>query len=168
MKIGNSLVALLGCTLVCCSGGCASIISGREADIAINSNPSQARVAIKNEKGETVATSMTPAKMSLKRTNGIFKKAPRYSAIIEKPGYQTAKVSINPKLNPWVFGNIALGGVIGLAADSATGAIWKYAPNEIDQSLSPVSNEYYSDVEDEKISVANHETAVEVASDEIE
>jgi hypothetical protein len=167
MKIGNRLVVLVGCVLVCSSVGCASIISGREADIAINSNPPQACVAIQNEKGETVATSMTPATVSLKRTNGIFKKAPRYSAIIEKPGYQTAKVDINPKLNPWVFGNIALGGVIGLAADSATGAIWKYTPHEIDQSLSPLSNEYYSGGAEEPIPVANHET-VTIASDQVE
>jgi hypothetical protein len=133
------------CGLLCLSTACASIISGREAEIAIKTNPPRARVVIQNDKGETVATSTTPAKISVKRGNGIFRKAPRYSAVIEKPGYESAHVDIKPKVNPWILGNIAFGGVIGLAADSATGAIWRYTPTEIEQSLVPMSREYYSE-----------------------
>jgi hypothetical protein len=161
-------VGLAACVLSILSSGCASVISGREADIAIKSNPPRAHVMIQNEKGETVATSTTPTKISLKRSNGIFKKAPRYAAVIQKPGYQTAKVKIDPKLNPWVFGNIALGGVIGLAADSATGAIWNYAPNDIDQSLEPISTEYYSNTNNPDIELASHDEPIVTAMDESE
>jgi hypothetical protein len=134
-------------TVICLSTGCASIISGREADIAIKTNPSQAQVAIQNEKGDTVATSTTPAKISLKRSNGMFRKAPRYAAVIEKPGYETSQVDIKPKVNPWILGNVVFGGVIGLAADSATGAIWRYTPDEINQTLVPLSDEYLSEAQ---------------------
>lgn len=162
------LVSLVVCGLASLNSGCASVISGREADIAIKSNPPRAHVMIQNEKGETVATSTTPTKISLKRSNGIFRKAPRYSAVFHKPGYQTAKVNINPKLNPWVFGNIALGGVIGLAADSATGAIWNYAPNDINQSLEPISTEYYSNTDEPDVELASHDEPIATATDESE
>lgn len=162
------LLGLAASGLSILSSGCASVISGREADIAIKSNPPSAQVMIQNEKGETVATSITPTKVSLKRSNGIFRKAPRYSAIIQKQGYQTANVKIDPKLNPWVFGNLALGGVVGLAADSATGAMWNYAPNDIDRSLKPLATEYYSDTRESDIEVASYEATPAAATNNSE
>ncbi len=135
-------------------------MNGRHAEVAIKSNPSHAQVSVQNEKGETVATSKTPATVTLKRSNGLFRKAPRYTAFIAKPGYETAQVRINPKWNPWILGNIAIGGVIGLAADSATGAIWRYAPADINQALTPVSEEYYSGTDSAAVSVAGYDAEV--------
>lgn len=139
--------------------GCATIVSGRNANVSITSNPPAALVAVHNEKGETVATATTPATVSLRRSQGIFRKAPRYSATIEKPGYQTSQVRIDPKINPWIIGNVALGGVIGLAADSATGAMWRYTPDEIHQDLTLLSNSSYasSPAIDEKIVPASYD-----------
>ena len=136
------------------ASGCASVVSGRDTAVSINSFPSSAHVRIRNEKGETVATATTPAKVSLKRGNGIFKKAPQYTATIQKPGYQTAQVKIAPKLNPWVFGNIVIGGPIGLAADSATGAIWRYTPEDINQSLAPYQNPQLSQTNQSRLEQA--------------
>jgi hypothetical protein len=159
----NSMLGF--CVVALMSVGCATVMNGRNAEVAVRSNPAGARVSVQSEKGETVATSKTPGRVTLKRSNGLFRKAPRYTAFIEKPGYETAKVSINPKWNPWILGNVVLGGVIGLAADSATGAIWRYSPDAIAQDLSPISDEYYSDSPpvSAPVAVANHET--EVATD---
>jgi hypothetical protein len=138
--------------------GCATVMNGRHAEVAIKSKPAGARVSVQNEKGETVATSKTPGTVTLKRSHGLFRKAPRYTAFIEKPGYETAQVSINPKWNPWILGNVVLGGVIGLAADSATGAIWRYSPDDINQPLSPISDEYYSDNTAPGVSTVDYES----------
>ncbi|QEG36880.1 hypothetical protein [Bythopirellula goksoeyrii] len=136
----------LGLTLLSLGvgSGCASIVSGRNNDVAIKSYPPQANVVIQNENGETVATAMTPAKVSLKRGNGILRKPPRYVATIAKPGFQPTRVPINPKMNPWVAGNLLIGGPLGLAADSATGAIWRHSPADIKTKLTPYDGAQYS------------------------
>ena len=117
--------------------GCASIISGRSVEVPINTTPSAAHVTVSNDQGELVAQAQTPAVVTLKRGRGFLRKPPRYLATIEKQGHQTHEVEINPTVNPWVAGNIALGGVIGLVADSATGAMWRMSPGEIDCTLAP-------------------------------
>ena len=116
--------------------GCASIISGRRADVAINSSPEDARLVVRDKQGRTVATATTPAVVSLKRGDGLFKKA-EYTATIEKPGYTTAHVPIESRVNPWLFGNVLFGGVIGLAIDPYTGAMWRPSPGEINEELAP-------------------------------
>jgi hypothetical protein len=156
-RFRQSITLGLSTTFVLLFFGCATIINGRHAEVAIKSQPAGAQVSVQNEKGETVATSKTPSRVTLKRSNGLFRKAPRYTAFIEKPGYETAQVSINPKWNPWILGNVVIGGIVGLAADSATGAIWRYAPAEIDRHLDPLPNENYAENGAAAISVVNHE-----------
>ena len=131
--------------------GCATVTSGRYAEVSIKSNPEGARVDVRNEEGETVVTSKTPATVQLKRSNGIFRKAPRYTATIQKPGFQPTRVAINPKVNPWIVGNLALGGVAGFGADYATGAMWRYSPNQIEKKLSPFESPTYSQTEGEEL-----------------
>lgn len=123
--------------------GCASIVGGTHNDVSINSYPPKARVLVRDQNGQTVAKGMTPAKVSLKRGNGLLRKTPTYTAIIEKPGYQPAQVRIDPKLNPWIVGNLVLGGPFGVMADSVTGAMWRHSPNKIEQKLQPYQQEYY-------------------------
>jgi hypothetical protein len=154
--------------MICLTPGCASIVSGRHAEVTVNSSPPHAHVAVRNEQGETVATSQTPGTVSLKRSNGLFRKAPRYTVFIEKPGYETARVSVNPKWNPWILGNIALGGVVGLAADSATGAVWRYTPEDINQPLSPISGEYLSHRSSPQVSKVSYDGPATVIVSETE
>ncbi len=119
------------------SAGCASIISGRHAEVAINTTPPNAHVIIHDKRGKEVANVMTPAKVALKRSDKIIFPA-RYTATIEAPGYQTAQVPMNSTVNPWVLGNIVIGGIPGLIIDDATGAAWKPKHDEIYQQLAPV------------------------------
>ena len=155
----NSSHSVLYCCAVvgfCSLSGCASIISGREADVTINTNPPAAHVVVQNETGENIASAVTPATISLKRGRGFFKKAPRYVAKIEKQGYEPKRVAIRPKLNPWILGNVALGGVIGLAADSATGAMWRFTPDDIEQQLTPYQGPQYSQSQSGEVVQASH------------
>jgi hypothetical protein len=130
---------LAGVCLVCLgASGCASIISGRHAEVAINSYPPDAEVQVRDDQGRTVAVGRTPAVVSLKRGNGFLKKA-KYTATIEKPGYSTAHVPINSTLNPWIAGNVIFGGIPGLVIDPYTGAMWQPTPTAINEELQPSS-----------------------------
>lgn len=127
-----SLVLLVACS------GCASLVSGRHAEVAINSHPEDAQVTVRDREGRMVASARTPAVVSLKRGAGFLRKA-EYTATIEKPGYAAAHVPIDGRLNPWLFGNLLAGGVVGLAVDPYTGAMWRPSPSTIDQQLAPSS-----------------------------
>jgi hypothetical protein len=120
--------------------GCASIISGRSAEVAIDSYPQGARVVIHDNDGREVAALNTPGVVSLKRNRHYFLPA-RYTATIEAPGYAPAEVAIRSSINPWVLGNIVVGGVPGLIVDNATGAAWKPSQSEIHRQLTPLGNE---------------------------
>jgi hypothetical protein len=137
MSLRVSLHAAAAIAMLSLSG-CASIISGRHADVAINSAPANAHVTVRNQEGQTVAEATTPAVVSLKRGAGFFKRA-NYVATIEKPGYQTADIPIRSKLNPWIAGNLVFGGVTGLVVDPYTGAMWKPNPAQIHQNLYPLN-----------------------------
>jgi len=120
------------------SGGCASIMSGRTATVTIDSRPSDADVVIRNKRGDEVLTTHTPATVELRRKDGWVWPA-KYTATIEKPGYQTQTVPIGSTLNPWVLGNIVIGGPFGLAVDTATGAGWKPKVASIQPALEPIT-----------------------------
>jgi len=130
----RSICAVLFLGVLVVSVGCASVMSGRHARVKINSNAPNAHVVIKNRQGDTVASAAAPAVVELKRGDGFLRPA-RYTATIEAPGYEPTQVAIDPKMNPWVYGNVIFGGLIGAVVDPMTGAMWNLTPNEINQEL---------------------------------
>ena len=140
-SVGSLALCLLA---ICAFSGCATIVSGRHEEVAIRSNPPQAHVAVRNGQGEVVASGLTPMKVQLDRSKGILKKPPHYTATLQKPGYQPSQVAIDPNFNPWALGNIVLGGPLGLAADAASGAVWRMTPGEIHRNLAPIQAPVYS------------------------
>ncbi|WP_159637396.1 hypothetical protein [Sphingobacterium composti Ten et al. 2007 non Yoo et al. 2007] len=114
---------------------CASIVSKSNWPISINSNPTDARIVITDDKGLEVYSGISPASLKLKSGNGFFKKA-TYQIKFEKDGFETKKITINSKLNGWYFGNLLIGGVIGmLIVDPATGAMYKIEDDLINENL---------------------------------
>jgi len=122
---------------VACFAGCASIMSGRHADVTIDSLPQNAHVVVRDRHGKEVAAVNTPGTVTLKRKERIIFPA-RYTATIEAPGYQGEQVPIRSTLNPWVLGNVVIGGVPGLVVDNVTGAVWKPREATIYRQLNPV------------------------------
>jgi len=104
---------------------CASIVSKSNWPFSIDSSPSAADVSIKNKRGVEVFHGRTPAAMSLKSGAGFFAKE-SYVVTLSMDGYETKKVNVECKLNGWYFGNILIGGIIGLLiVDPATGAMYR-------------------------------------------
>jgi hypothetical protein len=130
----TAFVALAACSLFT---GCASIISGRHAEINIDSYPSNAHVVIHDNEGRQVAALETPGVVTLRRNRHWFLPA-KYTATIEAPGYAPAEVPLRSTINPWIIGNIVIGGIPGLVVDNATGAAWKPKQSEIHTQLTPL------------------------------
>ena len=128
---------ILGLAATLLFSGCASIVSGRRADILIDTYPTNAHVTVCDNKGRAVASLQTPGTVTLKRNRRWFLPA-RYMAIIEAPGYETAQVPIRSTVNPWILGNVVIGGIPGLIVDNATGAAWQPRQSEIHRQLQPL------------------------------
>lgn len=103
--------------------GCATIMSGRMQQLPVTSNPTGATVTV----GSTKQT--TPATFNLDR------KAAVYEVVVEKEGYEPVTIVLKKGMNGWVWGNILLGGIIGLIIDTSTGSAAKFVPSEIEVNL---------------------------------
>jgi hypothetical protein len=120
--------------LIACAG-CASIITSGDRKIGITSEPTGAQITVFNAQSNTVATGTTPTEIKLKKGAGYFKGA-GYRLVVEKTGYQTREFEIRHNLNGWYFGNLFLGGALGmLVVDPLTGGMWVLKPDKIDAQL---------------------------------
>ena len=98
---------------------CATIISGSKQNIKFSSNPSLASVFI-----DEVEMGKTPFEMKLSRKR-------EHEIMIKLDGYQTYETTLTKKLNGWFFGNILIGGLVGIIIDPITGAMYNLTPKEI-------------------------------------
>lgn len=102
---------------------CCSIINGRSQDVNIAASPAGARLYVDGVDKGTV-----PQAVSISRTGS-------HTIRIEAPGYAPYEAKLNSGCSGWAFGNILIGGLIGLAIDFGTGAIWAY--DDVNATLSP-------------------------------
>lgn len=115
--------------------GCASIVSKSNWPFSVQTNPSGARVVITNKKGIEVFSGRTPAAMRLKSGAGFFAKE-AYTISLAMDGYETKKINIESKINGWYFGNVLIGGLIGLLIiDPATGAMYRLESDGISEDM---------------------------------
>ncbi|MFC1887781.1 hypothetical protein ACFLYK_03130 [Candidatus Cloacimonadota bacterium] len=109
--------------------GCASIVSRSEYDVTITSSPPDSYITVTDIDGFDVFSGSTPAYVTLPADAGYFVGA-RYTVRFEKEGFQTQTLILRNKIDGWYFGNLLLGGIIGmLIIDPLTGAMWKLPPN---------------------------------------
>lgn len=105
--------------------GCASIVSDSQYPVSIQSSPSQAKFEVKDSTNRVVHTGVTPMTVTLDAGDGFFKKANYTVDFTAKNGKKSTQ-TVSPTLDPWYFGNILFGGLIGLViVDPATGAMYK-------------------------------------------
>ena len=121
--------------------GCATIVDGTTCSVTITSRPEGADVTVLNSAGKMVFSGKTPAAVELKRGKGYFQ-GEDYTVKFASSGYQPTEVPITKHLNGWYFGNIFLGGLIGmLIVDPLTGAMWTL-DNNICADLSPLPSAF--------------------------
>ena len=104
--------------------GCASIFKSNQHELQLSSNPSGAAVAITDSTGSVVYNGSTPATVNLKTDKAYFS-GETYTVRFTSAG-QERQVPIATKVRGWYFGNLLLGGLIGMViVDPLTGAMWK-------------------------------------------
>ena len=144
--------------------GCATVTRGTDEALEINTDPAGAKVTImqlqkikydmqaeedlqfENREEEYVQggylyivdpefqklTGTTPTSFKLSRRH-------QYKVIVEKEGYESARVTVNTQVtdagSAGLAGNLCLGGCIGASVDVASGAMNKFVPNPIDIHL---------------------------------
>jgi len=133
----RALGVIILTTTVALSSGCASIFNGGNRKISVSSQPAGAKVSVtKVGLGELVQTGTTPLTVSLDPRRGYFKPQ-AYTIKFELAGYKTIEITLRPEISGWYFGNILLGGLIGMVVvDPLTGSMWNLAPDKIEQTLS--------------------------------
>jgi hypothetical protein len=101
------------------ASGCASIIHGNHQDVGISSSPTNAVVKI-----DSVIVGNTPVSAKLTRKDN-------HIVSIELPGYQPYQGTLTRGVSGWVWGNIVIGGLIGLAVDAISGGMYQLTPDQM-------------------------------------
>ena len=100
--------------------GCSSVIEGTSQTLSFDSNPSGAECTL-NRNGMVIGSVRTPGGLTVKKTKHDI------NLLCHKDGYQDATAFIKSDVAGATVGNIILGGGIGWAIDSASGADNKYS-----------------------------------------
>jgi hypothetical protein len=115
--------------------GCASILSKSRYQVAVESSPSSANFVVKDPQGKVVAQGITPTTVTLPAKRSFFRRG-QYRVEFDKAGYDSESVSLEGSLDAWYFGNVLLGGALGmLIVDPITGAMWEL-PDHVSTALS--------------------------------
>jgi len=118
------------------TAGCSSIVSKSDYAVAISSSPDGASFSITNRAGQKVQSGITPSTVTLKSSSGYFK-GESYTVELTKEGYTDRTYTLSSSVDGWYWGNILIGGLIGmLIVDPATGSMYNL-PERADISLNP-------------------------------
>ena len=116
--------------LNCFLTNCATIIHGSRQNIIILSVPKVANLEI-----DGTSAGQTPYVARLTRRN-------THSVKIQLDGYTPYEITLQRKLNGWFFGNIIFGGIIGIAVDVSTGAMFGLSPKDVYAELNAASTAF--------------------------
>jgi len=131
-------IVLGGCAAL---SGCATILHNGPRTVSVGSTPAGAKVTIYNRDNTLVRQETTPFIVQLPTQYKYFK-GEEYRLEFALPGYKPAEVKLGPSLSPWYWGNILLGGLVGmLIVDPLTGAMYDLSPDKVQQPLTPAQAE---------------------------
>lgn len=114
-------IALINLVLISSAllGGCSSIIEGTSQTLTFNSNPPGAECTL-DRNGVVIGKVTTPAGLVVEKTKH------NINVTCRKEGFKESTAFLKSEVAGATFGNILLGGGIGWAIDSASGADNKY------------------------------------------
>lgn len=106
---------------------CATIMHGTRQSVGITSTPSAATVS---DNGQLLGKTPMVAELTRKADHRIR---------IELENFEPYEMVLTRHVSGWIFGNLLLGGLIGIVIDAADGAIYKLKPEAVAANLVKVS-----------------------------
>ena len=113
--------------------GCASLFNANPSLLSIMTNPQGATVTITGLQNMERLTKQTPCTINLSKGSD-------YTVRITLAGYQSEDIPIRRGITGWFWGNLLLGGIIGMAIDYTTANMWEHQPSVINLDLTKVSS----------------------------
>lgn len=112
---------------------CATIIKQGTQNVAIQSNPSGLDFEVRDAEGNVVGTGKTPGNVKLNTGSGYFRPG-TYTIQTKRGKTVVGEKTITGSVSGWYFGNILIGGLIGMVVvDPLTGAMYAL-PKEVEVS----------------------------------
>jgi PEGA domain./Repeat of unknown function (DUF1388). len=109
-------------------------MTGTTQKVCVTSNPSGAVAKV-----DGGMAAITPTIFNLERKTD-------HTIEISKEGYRIATVILRHTMSGATAGNILVGGVIGLAVDGCSGAMFKLVPERVDATLERAGQQVSADV----------------------
>ena len=103
--------------------GCATIVNHSTQPVKVTSHPSGAFVTID---GAPYGPTPFTTHLLRKETHQIH---------IQLEGYEPQDVMLTRHVSGWFFGNVLIGGLIGIAIDAMSGSMYKLTPKQIEAEL---------------------------------
>ena len=131
---------------------CATIFGNTQRTFGIDTDPKGATVQILDRRGKTVYEGQSPVTRTLNNSAGYFRRA-IYTVKISMAGYQPKTIEVGAHLNGWYFGNVLIGGALGmLIIDPLTGAMYTFSNSEtqMDEKLVPAFHFGCADIEGDR------------------
>ncbi|GGJ14017.1 hypothetical protein [Neoroseomonas lacus] len=126
-KMNRAVLALLAALVL---PACSTITEGASQGLLVATDPPGARCEVRH-RGETIATiEQTPATV-------VVHKSP-YDITVDctRPGYFPGAAVVNSEMDNRTYGNLIIGGGIGLIVDASTGA-WNQYPRAVRIRMTP-------------------------------
>jgi hypothetical protein len=127
------LICLLLAIVLFIANGCASIFNGNSSMLNIMTNPENATVTIKGSQSGEKIVEHTPCNITLNKGSD-------YMVKINFAGYQSENIIITRGIAGWFWGNLLLGGVIGMVIDYSSNNMWQHTPTNINIDLTKLSS----------------------------
>lgn len=128
MNVARKFIAVAVVGLLVLTG-CATILGGgAQQKVSVKADQAGATFLIKDQTGTVVFEGKDPGTLTLARKY-------TYTVEVSLDGYAKQTLMISQGINGWFWGNICLGGFIGMGIDFMTGAMWNLQPSNLSIKL---------------------------------
>jgi hypothetical protein len=121
----------ISCTLLAAVllAGCATLFGGGpQQKVTVSSDQPKASFLIKDQTGTVVFEGKDPGTL-------LLAKKYTYTVEVSLDGYSKQTIMISQGVNGWFWGNLCLGGIIGMGVDFITGSMWDLQPSNVSIKL---------------------------------